>query len=276
MEGKRVDSSAKPALRALHKTYLAFAHELADFAGAATLPYFRRRLAVRNKAGEKGFDPVTAADRAAERTMRKAIAARFPDHGVVGEEFEAKPAAGAYQWLIDPIDGTRAFIMGSPLWGTLIGLLHDGEPVLGLMDQPFTAERFWGDGRVSRTRSARGKEQRLKTRACAALSDAVLTSTHPDLFSAAERSSFTRLKSQVRMTRYGGDCYGYCLLAAGFVDLVVEAGLKPHDVAALIPIIEGAGGRITTWDGRSAVHGGRIVAAGDPRLHKEALAVLGG
>jgi myo-inositol-1(or 4)-monophosphatase len=256
---------------------LAFAHVLADLAGATILPYFRRRLTVENKHGGVGFDPVTAADRAAERKLRAAIAAQFPGDGVVGEEFAAKPGAGRYQWVIDPIDGTRAFIMGSPLWGTLIGLTHDGEPVLGLMDQPFTRERFWGDRRTAHMRLSAGKARRLKARACRSLSDAILTSTHPDLFSSAdERAAFARLKNRVCMTRYGGDCYGYCLLAAGFVDLVVEAGLKPHDVAALIPIIEGAGGRVSTWDGKSAVDGGRVVAAGDPRVHEQALAVLAG
>jgi histidinol phosphatase-like enzyme (inositol monophosphatase family) len=267
----------KAALHQQREAHLAFAHALADLAGAAILPYFRRRLTVRNKDGGAGFDPVTAADRAAERAMRKAIAAQFPDHGVVGEEFADTPGAGRYHWVLDPIDGTRAFIMGSPLWGTLIGLTRDGAPVLGLMDQPFTRERFWGDGRTAHMRVSEGKPRRLKVRACQGLGDAVLTSTHPDLFSSAtERTAFGRLKSRTRMTRYGGDCYGYCLLASGFVDLVVESGLKPHDIAALIPIIEGAGGMITTWDGKPAIHGGRVVAAGDPRVHKEALAVLAG
>lgn len=266
----------KPAIAA-PKAYLGFAHELADLAGATILAYFRRRLAVQNKAGGEGFDPVTAADRAAERRLRAAIAAKFPDHAVLGEEFAAKAGAGRYQWLIDPIDGTRAFIMGSPLWGTLIGLLFDGRPVLGLMDQPFTRERFWGDGRTAYMRASAERPRKLRTRRCDALSDAVLTTTHPDLFSSpTERDAFARLKSHARMTRYGGDCYGYCLLAAGFVDLVVEAGLKAHDIAPLIPIIEGAGGIVTTWDGEPAAQGGRIVAAGDESVHTEALAALAG
>jgi myo-inositol-1(or 4)-monophosphatase len=257
--------------------YLDFAHALADLSGSAILPYFRRALVVKDKSGGAGFDPVTAADRAAERTMRKAIAQRFPDHGILGEEFAAVAGAGRYQWVLDPIDGTRAFIMGSPLWGTLIGLVDSGTPVLGLVDQPFTRERFWGNSGTARLRGPDGKTRRLKTRACSNLADATLTSTHPDLFAnPRERAAFGRLASRARLTRYGGDCYGYCLLAAGFVDIVVESGLKAHDVAALIPIIEGAGGQITTWDNKPALHGGRIVATGDARLHKEALALLAG
>jgi myo-inositol-1(or 4)-monophosphatase len=230
---------------------------------------------VKNKLGGAGFDPVTVADRAAERVIRAAIAKRFPDHGVLGEEFAAVAGAGVYQWVVDPIDGTRAFIMGSPLWGTLIGLVGGGTPMLGVMDQPFTRERFWGDGKVAHMRGPDGRTRRLKTRRCSGLAEAVLTSTHPDLFGIPkEHAGFGRLKARARMTRYGGDCYGYCLLAAGFVDLVVEAGLKPHDVAALIPIIEGAGGRITTWDNEPAFEGGRILASGDSRMHREALALL--
>jgi myo-inositol-1(or 4)-monophosphatase len=165
-------------------------------------------------------------------------------------------------------------MMGSPLWGTLIGLLDGRKPVLGLMNQPFTGERFWSDGRVSRLRGRDGKARRLKTRACARLADATLTSTHPDLFSPAEAVSFKAVKGRVRMTRFGGDCYCYCLLAPGFVDLILEAGLKPYDIVPLTPIIEGAGGRVTTWDGGSPTQGGRIIAAGDARVHKEALVLL--
>lgn len=265
------------AARAASKAHVEFAHVLADIAGRAVLPYFRRPLAVENKSAHAGFDPVTAADRAAERAIREAVQARFPEHGVVGEEYGTIAGKGPYRWLIDPIDGTRAFITGSPLWGTLIGLLEGPRPVLGLMSQPFTGERFWSDGRHARWRGPGARARRLATRPCGRLDEAILTTTHPDLFSPGpEREAFEALKARARMTRFGGDCYGYCLLAAGFVDLVVEAGLKPHDVAALIPIIEGAGGRVSTWDGKSAVDGGRVVAAGDPRVHEQALAVLAG
>ena len=259
------------------RVHLEFAHALADLSAGAILPYFRKPLAVSNKAGPSGFDPVTAADRAAERAIRKAVLARFPDHGIVGEEYGAVAGKGRYRWVIDPIDGTRAFIMGSPLWGTLIGLMDGASPTLGLMNQPFTAERFWSDGRRAHWRGASGKARSIKTRSCARLADAILTASHPDLFASADEAArFNAVRSRVRMTRYGGDCYGYCLLAAGFVDLIIEAGLKTYDIVALVPIIEAAGGIVTTWDGGPASEGGRIVAAGDSRLHQEALAILRG
>jgi myo-inositol-1(or 4)-monophosphatase len=259
-------------------SYAEFGHALADLAGAAVLPHFRRHLAVANKAGTRGqYDPVTVADRAAERAMRAAIAKAFPDHGIIGEEFAPRAGAGSHQWVLDPIDGTRTFIMGSPLWGTLIGLLEDGVPIFGLMDQPFTRERFWGAGGRAHLRGPAGKTRRLRTRPCAGLAEAVLTSTHPDLFqSQPEAAAFARVKQKARLTRFGGDCYGYCLLAAGFVDVVVEARLKPYDVIPLIPIVEGAGGQITTWDGKPALAGGQILATGDRRVHGEAIALLAG
>ena len=265
----------RPAKSKLDEAYVAFAHQLADLAGDAIRPYFRRTLRISNKAAA-GYDPVTAADRAAERAMRAAITRRYPDHGIVGEEFATKDGASPYRWVLDPIDGTRAFIMGSPLWGTLIGLVDGDRPALGVMDQPFTRERFWGAGRGAFLRTPDGEERRLKTRNCPGLAQAVLTTTHPDLFSPVDAEAFNRVRVRARMVRYGGDCYGYALLAAGFVDIVVEAGLKPHDVAALIPIIEGAGGQVTTWEGKPALDGGRILATGDARVHKEAIALLKG
>jgi myo-inositol-1(or 4)-monophosphatase len=257
------------------RAFLDFAHTLADLSARAILPHFRRPLAVENKGGRAGFDPVTAADRAAEQAMRKAIARAYADHGILGEEFEAVPGAGRYRWILDPIDGTRAFLAGRPEWGTLIALADQGVPVLGLMNQPFTGERVWSDGRQTRARLPNGKVRRLSTRACASLSQAVLTTTHPDLLTGpGAAAAFGRIKARARMTAYGGDCYGYCLLAAGSIDIIVESGLKAHDVAALVPIIEAAGGLITTWDGGPALGGGRILAAGDARLHKEAMALL--
>jgi myo-inositol-1(or 4)-monophosphatase len=260
------------------ESHLDFAHSLADLSGHTLLPYFRRSLHVKDKgiAAGAGFDPVTAADRAAERAIRRAIAERFPRHGIIGEEFGTAMGEGPYRWLIDPIDGTRAFITGSPLWGTLIGLLDGERPVLGLMNQPYTRERFWSDGKVARMRTADGKVRRLKTRACAGLNEAIFTATHPDMFATpAEMAGVERLKSCVRMTRYGGDCYGYCLLAAGFIDLIVEARLKPFDIVPLIPIIEAAGGVVTTWEGESPTAGGNIIAAGDTRVHRAAMVLLG-
>jgi histidinol phosphatase-like enzyme (inositol monophosphatase family) len=259
------------------RMHLDFAHVLADISGEAILPYFRKPLAVKNKAGLVGFDPVTAADRAAERAIRKAVVQRFPDHGIVGEEYGATAGEGRYRWVVDPIDGTRAFITGSPLWGTLIGLTDGETPILGLMNQPFTGERFWSDGRQARWRGADGKARRIRTRACARLADAVLTTTHPDVFAApADAERFNGVRSRVRMTRYGGDCYGYCLLALGCIDIIVEAGLKTYDIVPLVPIIEGAGGIVTTWEGEPALEGGRVVAAGDRRVHEQALAILRG
>lgn len=262
-------------LKPLAPELVAFAHTLADGAGKAILPHFRQTIAVENKAGGGSFDPVTEADRGAEAEMIRLIGESFPDHGVIGEEFGTRAPDARYRWVLDPIDGTRAFIMGWPMWGTLIGLLDGEEPILGMMDQPFTSERFWFDGQASHFRRTGEGAIRIATRRCPSLAEAVLATTHPDLFEAgAEQEGFARIKAEARMTRFGGDCYSYCLLAAGFVDLVVEAGLKPHDVVALIPIIEGAGGRITTWDGRPATSGGRIIAAGDPKLHEAAMSVL--
>ncbi|PPC99089.1 MAG: histidinol-phosphatase [Hyphomicrobium sp.] len=254
---------------------MSVAHDLADRSASVILRSFRRQPTVENKASGLSFDPVTEADRGAERVMTRALRAAYPSHGIVGEELGQHPGDGRFEWVIDPIDGTRAFIMGSPLWGTLIGVREYGAPYLGVMNQPFTRERFWSDETSSFIRMADGPARRIKTRACSALDQAILTSTHPDLFEGpAKQKTLAKLKSAVRMTRYGGDCYGYCLLAAGYVDLIVESGLKPYDIVALIPIIERAGGRITTWDGKPAIDGGNIVASGDPRLHDAALELI--
>lgn len=261
--------------RSRFKDLLALAHDLADQSGAVIRPRFRRRITVANKAGANAFDPVTKADQAAERAIARLIRRRAPEHGIVGEEYGVERADAPFQWIVDPIDGTRSFITGTPMWGTLIGLLHEGDPVLGLMDQPYTGERFWSGETSSYRRDAGGKPLRLRTRACPRLADALVMTTSPDLFaSGAEMEGFLRVKRETRMMRYGGDCYAYCLLAAGFVDLVVEAGLKSYDIVALIPIVERAGGRVTTWDGRPATSGGRIVASGDPALHDKVLKLL--
>jgi myo-inositol-1(or 4)-monophosphatase len=257
------------------ETILATAHALADLAGRAILPHFRSRLAVENKAKAGRFDPVTEADRAAEAAIRAELARRHPGHGVLGEEMENEPSASRYQWIIDPVDGTRAFIMGLPVWGTLIGLAHDGKPLLGVLDQPYTGERFWSTEGRSLMRD-RGGERSIATRPCAGLAEAILTCTTPEMFKPAELGRFQALAARARMTRYGGDCYAYAMLAMGGVDLVVEAGLKTFDTAALIPIIERAGGRITDWQGGPALGAAQVVAAGDARVHAAALAVLGG
>jgi len=256
------------------KTLLDGAHAFADLSGASVLKHFRKPIAVQNKVGT-GFDPVTAADKAAERMIAKALKSRFLDHALVGEEYGTVNAGARYRWIVDPIDGTRAFIMGSPMWGTLIGLLDGDKPVLGIMDQPFTGERFWSGEKTAHMRRGTGKAVTLKTRACAGLKDAVLTSTHPGLFTPGQQQDLlSRMEKSVRMTRYGGDCYGYCLLAAGFVDIIIEPGLKSYDIAALIPIIERAGGIVTTWDGGPAFDGGDIIACGDKRLQAAALKLM--
>lgn len=250
----------------------AFLHRLADLAADAVLPQFRGAGRVDSK-GASGFDPVTEADRAAEAAMRRLIAERFPDHGIVGEELGAEREGADHVWVLDPIDGTRSFISGVPLWGTLIGLLHEGKPVLGMMAQPFTGERFFGDGRAARYTGPDGTRL-MRTRPCPDIGQAALFTTSPHMFATDERPAYQRVEAAVRMARYGCDSYAYCMLAMGLVDLVVEAGLHPHDVVALIPIIEGAGGRVTTWTGAPAAGGGRILAAGDPALHEKAMGLL--
>jgi histidinol phosphatase-like enzyme (inositol monophosphatase family) len=259
----------KPAALA---TWLEVAHQLADASGPVIMPFFRKRMRIENKAGIGAFDPVTAADKAAETIIRKTIAVQFPDHGVIGEEFADTAGTSPYTWVIDPIDGTRAFMSGMPLWGTLIGLMYDHHPIVGMMDQPYTRERFWGTAKGAFGRSVSGEIRRIKTRPTTTLTDAVLMSTSPDLFKpGTERRRFEAVSKVARMTRYGGDCYAYCMLASGHVDIVVEAGLKIFDIVPLIPIIEAAGGIVTDWTGAPATGGGRIVAAGNRALHAEVL-----
>ncbi len=207
--------------------------------------------------------------------MRQLIEAHYPDHGIFGEEFPEKPARGPFCWMLDPIDGTRAFIMGLPVWGTLIGLDHDGAPFLGMMNQPYTGERFWASQEGAHFRNA-GDECFITTRKGSQLADAILVATAPDMFPMAEFERFSALSAAVRMTRFGGDCYLYCMLAMGFLDIVAEAGLKPFDIAPLIPIIRAAGGVVTTWDGGDPAKGGNVVAAGDAALHEAALKYLAG
>jgi myo-inositol-1(or 4)-monophosphatase len=255
--------------------FAAFVEQLAAVAGEAALPFFRTTLGVDNKSVGGGFDPVTAADRGAETAMRAMIHANFPEHGIVGEEFGDERPDAEYVWVIDPIDGTKSFISGMPIWGTLIGLTRAGRPVYGMMCQPFTREQFTGDGGSARYRGPTG-DRALRVRSCAELADAALYTTSPLMMSAADLNAFNRVQARVRLSRYGGDCYAYCMLAAGHVDLVIETDLKPYDITALIPIIEGAGGLVTTWEGAPAAAGGRVVAAGDRRLHAAALRLLAG
>ncbi len=253
--------------------FAAFVDQLATISGEAILPFFRTSLAVEDKSRGGRFDPVTAADRAAESAMRTVIRRTFPEHGIIGEEFGSERAEAEYVWALDPIDGTKSFISGMPAWGTLIALTRFGEPVFGMVHQPFIGERFSGDGGAARYRGPAGARD-LKVRACGSLGAAVLYTTSPLLMTEDDREIFRRVEPDVRLSRYGGDCYAYCMLEAGHIDLVIETELKPHDVLALIPIIAGAGGVITTWEGGPPERGGRIIAAGDKRVHAAALALL--
>jgi histidinol phosphatase-like enzyme (inositol monophosphatase family) len=249
-----------------------FFDRLADAAKAETMPRFRVGTSVLNKL-EGGFDPVTEADRSAEAAIRALIEKSFPDHGILGEEHGNIGLDRDHVWVIDPIDGTRAFISGLPVWGTLIGLYRHGKAVMGLMDQPFTGERYFADGEKALYRGPDG-ERVLATRPCKALSDAVLFTTSPHLYTGERKERFEALQAKVRLFRYGCDCYAFALLAAGHVDLVVECGLKPYDVGGLIPLIEQAGGVITNWQGERAEMGGEIIAAGSRELHEQALEAL--
>ncbi|MGL5115171.1 MAG: histidinol-phosphatase [Beijerinckiaceae bacterium] len=252
-----------------------FFADLADVSAAAILPFFRMRMTVSDKTSGKAFDPVTEADRAAELAIRQRISKQFPDHGIIGEEFGETNPGAEHAWIIDPIDGTRAFICGMPTWGTLVGLMKGGNPVYGMMNQPHVGERFVGDGRTARL-IGRGGERKLSVRPCADLASAYIATTSPRLFKGEEAASYDRVEARCKLARYGTDCYAYALLAAGQIDLVVESGLQAYDIAPLIPIIEGAGGVVTTWDGGSARGGGRIVAAGDRRLHGQVVEMLAG
>jgi myo-inositol-1(or 4)-monophosphatase len=255
--------------------FSAFVDELATVSGETILPFFRTALSIEDKGRPGSFDPVTAADHAAEAAMRTLIRRTFPDHGIIGEEYGRERADAEYVWVLDPIDGTKSFISGMPAWGTLIALLRSGEPVFGVMNQPFTRERFSGDGGRANYRGPAGARG-LRVRPCADLATAVLFTTSPRLMNASDRASFERVEQVVRLSRYGGDCYAYCMLAAGHVDLVIETELKPYDVLPLVPIITGAGGVITSWEGGPPYAGGRVVAAGDKRVHAAALAMLKG
>jgi myo-inositol-1(or 4)-monophosphatase len=239
------------------------------------LPFFRTAIGAEDKSGGGMFDPVTEADRAAEIAMRGLIRETFEHHGIIGEEFGSDRADAEYVWVLDPIDGTKSFIAGIPTWGTLIGLLHNGRPIYGVMAQPFTRERFAGDGKLATWRGP-GLDQaptqrRLRVRSCAVLSHATLMTTSPLLYSAEALAAFRRVEMGVRLSRYGCDCYAFAMLAAGFVDCVMEFGVRTYDIAPLIPIIEGAGGTVTTWTGGDAAGGGNVLASGDHRIHEAAL-----
>lgn len=252
-----------------------FMRRIAEVAAAETLPRFRKQGAVTNKEQES-FDPVTEADREAERAIRALITAEFPDHGILGEEHGNVNLDSRHVWVIDPIDGTRAYISGLPVWGTLVGLTVDGDAVAGMMSQPFTGELFYANGSGAHYEGP-GGPRRLASRKTTRLADATLFTTTPALFKRGPaRERYDGLEAQVRLARYGTDCYAFAMMASGSVDIVVDPGLKPYDIVALIPIIEKAGGVITTFDGRPAENGGDILAAATPELHEAAMAALRG
>jgi len=253
----------------------AFADELAELAAEAIMPHFRKPVKVDNKSGQQHFDPVTVADRASETAMRERIRQIYPEHGIFGEEHGFEKGSSPLTWVLDPIDGTRAFITGLPLWGTLIALFDGVRPVLGVMNQPAMGEKYSGNGKHSVCADRYG-EQVLQTRQCKQLSAAIMMTTSPDMMSEPpeRQQAYNRLVQSLRMHRFGGDCYAYCMLARGFVDLVVEAELQPYDIQALIPIVEGAGGVISDWSGNPAYKGGQVIAAATVELHQQALSIL--
>lgn len=253
--------------------FASFARHLAAAARRETLGVLASDGLIENKSSDGAFDPVTEADRAAEYAMRTLIAERFSDHGIAGEEFSEKPAGGRYAWSLDPIDGTRSFICGLPTWTTLIALLQDGQPVLGLVDVPSLDETYLGFG--AEASLMRGeKEVPIRTSGCNALSEARLSTTDPLLFDKLEFAKFERLWRDCRVTRYGHDGYAYARLAAGSLDLVLESGLKPHDYNALLPLVRAAGGHVGNWSGGLDLAGGAIVAAASRELYDATVELL--
>ncbi len=252
---------------------IATAHLLADAARHETLRLFRTPSLHPDNKAASGFDPVTEADRASERAMRALLAQHRPDDAILGEEYGSSAGRSGLTWVLDPIDGTRAFISGATSWGVLISVTDENGPIYGLIDQPYIGERFEGGFGQSRMSGPRG-EAGLATRRGVTLDGATLMSTYPEVGTAEECARFRKVADKVQLTRYGLDCYAYALLAAGQIDLVIEAGLQSYDVCAPIAVIEAAGGVVTNWQGGPAHEGGRVIAAGSPELHAQALALL--
>jgi len=259
----------------LQQELITTAHALADAARRETLRYFRSDALNADNKDAAGFDPVTQADRAAEAAMREILARRRPMDGILGEEFENKPSDSGLTWVLDPIDGTRGFLSGTPTWGVLIALSDDTGPQFGLIDQPYIGERFLGGFGAATLTGPHGVSP-LKARAARPIDKAILYSTFPEVGAPVERAGFEAVSAQVQLTRFGTDCYAYGLLALGQIDLVIEAGLNPYDIHAPIAVIEAAGGIVTNWQGEKAHDGGRVLAAANPQIHAQALAILKG
>ena len=263
-------------------TAFVFANELADAAAEITIPLFRQPLDISSKL-QDGFDPVTKADKDTEQKLRSMIEARYPDHAILGEEFGFKVGTG-YQWTIDPIDGTRAYISGMPSWGTLIALskiTEDGSltSLMGLADQPYLNERYFGwvsDNTSEASLNSEGKDKKIMaTRSCQAIDDAVLATTDSNLFmNTPTESIWLDISSQTRLNRYGGDWYNYMLLADGHLDVVIEQGLQAYDIQALIPILSAAGGQVSDWQGNTPIEGGEVLACGDANLHAQIIGLI--
>lgn len=250
-----------------------FALSLAEASAKAILPYFRRNTPIEVKQGPI-WDPVTEGDKAGERAIRELIESRYPDHGILGEEYGAKPGRSGFTWILDPIDGTRSFVCGMPVWATLIGLSFEGRPVVGVMDQPFVGDRFYGNPGGAWL-DHRGHAQPIRTRTGVRLAQATAGTTTPERFRlAGHETAFAGLYKSVKLMRYGGDAYFYSVMAAGHLDLALDPDLQSYDIAALIPIVEGAGGVVGSWDGGIPAQGGNIIAAGSRALLDEALAVM--
>ncbi|MDB5442722.1 MAG: inositol monophosphatase family protein [Phenylobacterium sp.] len=253
----------------------AFLIELNRAAAGAILPLFRGAHGLDNKLGPGGFDPVTEADKGAERAIRAVVAERYPDHGFIGEEYGEDRPDAEFVWVLDPVDGTRAFIAGLPLWCTLIGLRHEGKPVLGSIGQSYLGELYIGHAGGSRLIS-RGQSRPLQVRPCPRLTDAIIATTDPEMcFSGAELGAWTQVRRAAKLARLGCDAYAYAMVAAGTMDLVLEAGLKAWDIDAAIPVVAGAGGLVTDWRGEPVgAHGGQVAIAGDRACLDEALVAL--
>ncbi|MGM0935163.1 MAG: inositol monophosphatase family protein [Pseudomonadota bacterium] len=252
-----------------------FLHELANIAGKASLEHYRTHelTVLENKPkADYQFDPVTQADRLAEKLMREHITKTYPEHSIMGEEYGVT-GDSPIQWVLDPIDGTRPFLCGLPLWANLIGLTIDGKATMGMMSQPYIGERFWADHSGSWTSSHHGHFQ-LQTRKNIPLDQAILHTNSPEPIDSHKNIHFTALTKRVLMTRYGGECYAMAMLAAGRIDICFDFALEPYDIVPLIPIIEQAGGRVTTLDGNRAEKGGAVLATGCPILHEQVLDIL--